>query len=175
MKALTVPVDEYALLHEIYLEALKVRDQGVQKFNRFSPEMRLAITSLAARYRDQGNERSIPHVMAAEPAVKHVDCSCAECRARLKPQKKAAPKTNARITIPLADAATVIADSVRAVLDAHSVSLGKYRPAWAELLNEADTNDLIEEIGNNTAAALQGLDETPLELPAPVAIRRVRK
>lgn len=175
MKSLTVPVDEYALLHEIYLEALKVRDQGVQKFNRLSPEMRLAITSLAARYREQGNERSIPHVIAAEPAVKHVDCSCAECRARLKPQKKAMPKTNARITVPLAEVPAVIADSVRAVLDAHSVSLGKVRPNWMETLNEADTNDLIEEIGCNTAGALQGLDETPIELPEPRAIRRARK
>lgn len=174
MKAVAVPLDEYALLREIYLGALQVRDKGVQQFNRLSPEMRLAITSLAARYRDQGNERGVAPAVPAEPVVKHVDCSCSECVARQKP-RRLAPKSNARITIPLAEVPAAITDSVRAVLDMHSVSLGKTRPAWVEMLNEAETNDLLEELGNNTAGALQGLDETPLELPPPVAIRRARK
>lgn len=176
MKAVAVPIEEYALLREIYLGALQVRDKGVQAFNRLSPEMRLAITSLSARYRDQGNERGIAPAVPAEPVVKHDQCECSECRARLKPLRRSAPKSNALITIPLAEVPAVISDSVRAVLDMHSVSLGKTRPAWVEMLNEEETNDLLEELGNNTAGALQGLDVVPLELPSPrpVSARRRR-
>jgi hypothetical protein len=63
-----IPRAECEWLHALYLEALKVRDKGIQQFNRLSPEMRLATTSLAAHYREQGyDERGLPkaeHVAA---------------------------------------------------------------------------------------------------------------
>lgn len=60
-KTITITAEEYALLNRIYLYTLTVRDQGVQQFNRFPPGMRLAITTLAAYYREQGyDERGLP-------------------------------------------------------------------------------------------------------------------
>lgn len=53
-KTIVVPAAEYRWLQEIYLESLKVRDQGVMAFNRLPPPMRLAIVSLALHYRDHG-------------------------------------------------------------------------------------------------------------------------
>lgn len=61
MSTKTISADEYRWLKELYLESLKVRDQGLMAFNRLPPPMRLAIVSLALHYRDTGlNDRGAP-------------------------------------------------------------------------------------------------------------------
>ncbi len=100
--------------------------------------------------------------------MKHDDCVCAECRAP-------APPPSSRITIPLAEIAAVIADSVRDVLEARHMTIVKNEPlrSWVSALESHELEAVLREIGNNTAACLQGLDETPDEpLPQPVAISR---
>ncbi len=104
--------------------------------------------------------------------MKHdADCLCRECRRR-----DAAPPSS-RITIPLADIAAVIADSVRDVLEARHMTIVKNEPfrSWVSALEPHELEAVLREVGNNTAACLQGLDESPIEedepLPSP---RRVR-
>ncbi len=53
---MTISDDEYRWLRALYLESLKVRDQGLMAFNRLPPPMRLAIVSLALHYKDCGRD-----------------------------------------------------------------------------------------------------------------------
>ena len=69
-----------------------------------------------------------------------------------------------RITIPLAGAPAVIAESVRAVLKAHGLELLHYGGiAGPRTLNEERMDALCLEIGINAAQGLVGLDEAPPE------------
>jgi hypothetical protein len=45
--------EEYNWLRTLYIELNKIRARGVQQFNKIPPPARLAVTSLAARYRNE--------------------------------------------------------------------------------------------------------------------------
>ncbi len=93
--------------------------------------------------------------------MKHdADCQCRTCKTRT-----AAPPSS-RITIPLADVAATVADSVRAVLEARGMSIvrdGSGVRMYATTLDGKELEAVLVEIGNNSASCLQGLDETPDE------------
>lgn len=50
---ITIPKDEHECLMTIKAEIEKIQARGVQQFNRLSPEIRLALTTLQAFERDR--------------------------------------------------------------------------------------------------------------------------
>ncbi len=95
--------------------------------------------------------------------MKHdAECTCRECKRR-----DAAPPSS-RITIPLAEVSATIAESVRAVLESHGMAIHRQSShSFVTTVDGSALADLLREIGNNSAACLQGLDETPDDEPLP--------
>lgn len=90
------------------------------------------------------------------------DCTCRDCKRRTS-----APPSS-RITIPVADIAGTIAESLMHELEAHSVTLVKMQGIHGgRVLDGRESADLIAEFANNVVMGLQGLDETPDEPKAP--------
>jgi hypothetical protein len=105
--------------------------------------------------------------------VKHHDCMCSECR-----QPKVAPRPSSTITIPLAAAPAVIADSARTVLHARRLSIVRYGATFATALDGSERDEVLDAISRDAAQALCGLDkhfDQHPEEPAPAPRARGRR
>jgi hypothetical protein len=66
-----------------------------------------------------------------------------------------------RVTIDLKAAAATITQSVSEVLEARGVNLCQLKGSYADVMFGQELEDLLRELGNNTAACLGALEETP--------------
>lgn len=102
--------------------------------------------------------------------MKHHDCTCSACRKVVALQP---PQPATRISIPLTDAPTVIAECLRAVLAAHGYEVIRWQGAsGAVALGGQDLEQVLTEAATIITSALQGLSESTA--PEPAAPRAAR-